>query len=103
MQANPTSIESERQKKGVHIAVLGDSIQKLSKNQYRVKSQTRDTWYDITKTPDADVWACSCPDFCYNLIRKEDKRCKHITAVHPCKMLSSLKVERARLIENYYA
>jgi transposase-like protein/predicted nucleic acid-binding Zn finger protein len=70
-----------REKKGVRIAVSGGSIQKLSKNQYRVKSQTRDVWYDVTKTPDADVWACSCPDFCYNLTRKEDKRCKHIRAV----------------------
>lgn len=70
-----------RQKKGVNIAVSGNSIQKLSKNQYSVKSQTRDVWYNVTKTPDADVWACSCPDFCYNLTRRDDKRCKHILAV----------------------
>lgn len=81
MPSNQTSIERERQKKGISIAVSGDSIQKLSKNQYRVKSQTRDVWYDVIKTPDADVWACSCPDFCYNLTSKDDKRCKHIISV----------------------
>lgn len=76
-----TSFQESRQKKGINIAVSGDSIQKLSKNQYRVKSQTGNGWYDVTKTPDADVWACSCPDFCYNLTRKDDKRCKHIISV----------------------
>lgn len=81
MQEGRVSFQEQRQKKGVNIAVSGDSIQKLSKNQYRVKSQSRDVWYDVTKTPDADVWACSCPDFCYNLTRKDDKRCKHIRAV----------------------
>lgn len=70
-----------RHEKGVSIAVSGESIRKLSKNQYKVKSQTRDVWYDVTKTPDANVWSCSCPDFCYNLTRKDDKRCKHVRAV----------------------
>lgn len=72
-----------REKKGINIAVSGESIKRLSKNQYRVKSQTRDIWYDVTKTPDADAWACSCPDFSYNLVKLhgKDKRCKHIISV----------------------
>jgi putative transposase len=81
MQANETSFQEQRHKKGISIAVSGDSIQKLSKHQYRVKSQTGSGWYEVTTTPDADVWSCSCPDFCYNLTRKDDKRCKHIISV----------------------
>lgn len=81
MVTGQTSPLESREKKGINIAVSGDSVQKLSKNQYRVKSQSRDVWYDVTKMLDADVWTCSCPDFCYNLTRKDDKRCKHIRAV----------------------
>lgn len=81
MQASETSFQEKRQKKGINIAVSGESIKRLSKNQYRVKSQTRDVFYDVIKTSDADVWTCSCPDFCYNLTRKEDKRCKHVRAI----------------------
>jgi transposase-like protein/predicted nucleic acid-binding Zn finger protein/uncharacterized protein (DUF1778 family) len=91
-----------RQEKGVSIAVTGDSIKKLSKVHYRVKSQTRDAWYNVTRTEDADVWACTCPDFSYRLVKKEDKRCKHILAVqtlqHTFETANKIeKVERLKI------
>lgn len=46
---------NRREKKGICIAVSGDSIKKLSKNFYRVKSQNGNGWYTVAKTEDADV------------------------------------------------
>lgn len=76
-----TNTMEQRQAKGIDIAVSGESIKRLSKNHYRVKSQSRDVWYNVSKTEDADVWACTCPDFSYRLVKMQDKRCKHIIAV----------------------
>lgn len=80
-QIPTTSFSNARHERGVDIAVTGDSIKRLSKSHYRVRSQSRDVWYNVTRAEDADVWACSCPDFSYRLVKKEDKRCKHIIAV----------------------
>lgn len=84
MQAENPPMQKQqlaREKKGVNIAVSGDSIKRLSKNQYKVKSQTSDGWYNVSKAQDADVWSCSCPDFSYRLVKMQDKRCKHILGV----------------------
>lgn len=81
MVAYQKSAFEERERKGLNIAVSGNSIKRLSKNQYRVKSQSRDVWYNVTRTEDVDVWACTCPDFSYRLTKMQDKRCKHIIAV----------------------
>lgn len=81
MQASETSFQEQRQKKGVSIAVTGDSIKRLSKNLYKVKSQTGSGWYRVAKTEDAEVWSCTCPDFSYRLVKLQDKHCKHIIAV----------------------
>lgn len=66
MQAQNLSLQKaqeKREKRGVNIAVSGDSIRRISKLQYKVKSQTGNGWYRVAKTEDADVWACTCPDF----------------------------------------
>jgi transposase-like protein len=101
-QSNQTSFSEKRQKKGVCIAVAGDSIKRLSKNLYKVRSQSGNGWYKITRTEDADIWSCTCPDFSYNLVRKEDKRCKHIRAVqtlqHTFETANKIeKVERMKI------
>lgn len=80
-QSTQTSFLEKRQKKGVCIAVSGDSIRRLSKNLYKVKSQSGNGWYKVAKTEDADIWSCTCPDFSYRLVKMEDKRCKHILAI----------------------
>lgn len=76
-------IDQRRKKKGVCIATAGDSIKRLSKNLYRVKSQTGNGWYDVFRTKDADLWSCTCPDFSYRLLKlpKEQRYCKHIIAI----------------------
>lgn len=71
----------KRHMRGVSIAVSGDSIRKLSKNSYQVRSQSGNGWYRVTKTVDADIWSCTCPDFSYRLVKLQDKRCKHILAI----------------------
>ena len=93
---------AKREKKGINIAVSGDSIKRLGKNHYKVKSQSLDVCYNVTKTEDADVWACTCPDFSYRLPRMEDKRCKHIIAVktlqHTFEIENKIeKVERMKI------
>lgn len=73
----------QRHKKGVNIAVSGDSIKRLSKNVFRVKSQSGNGWYIIRRAESLDIWSCSCPDFSFNLthVLGDQRRCKHINAV----------------------
>lgn len=83
---NQTSFDS-RHKKGVNIVAATDSIKKLSKNLYKVKSQTGNGWYEVFRTTDADVWSCTCADFSYRLVKlpKDQRNCKHIIAVQTLK------------------
>jgi transposase-like protein len=70
-----------REQLGIEIATAGDSIRKITKNYYKVRSQSGNTWHNIKKLQDADVWTCECADFLYRLTKETDKRCKHIIAV----------------------
>lgn len=70
-----------RERKGINIAVSGESVKKLSKHVFKVRSQSSNGWYIVKKVEDADVWSCSCPDFAYRLVKMQDKRCKHIISV----------------------
>jgi len=73
--------ENNRNQKGLQIVSQGNSITKVGKYNYRVISQSQNKFYNIEKLQDADVWSCDCADFMYRLVRKDDKRCKHIISV----------------------
>lgn len=87
--------EKNRNQKAIQIISNANSIRKISKNNYRVTSQSYDKIYNVTKLPDADIWVCDCQDFTYRLVRKDDKRCKHIISIQ---MLQE-KVEQELHIE----
>ncbi|MGI0072415.1 MAG: DDE-type integrase/transposase/recombinase [Nitrosotalea sp.] len=72
------------------------SVVKVSKNHYRVASQSQDKFYNIMKLPDADVWTCECSDFMFRLSKNEDKRCKHIIACQTMQKIveSENKIEK---------
>jgi putative transposase len=63
-----------------NLSVSGDSIRKITKNYFRVKSQSGNGWYNVRRLQHVDAWTCDCKNFMYRLIRKDDKRCKHIIA-----------------------
>ncbi len=84
----------DRNQKGIDIVSQGNSITKLGKNNYRVMSQSLDKTYNIKKLQDADVWTCDCADFMYRLVRKDDKRCKHIISVQ---MLQNTVIQEKKI------
>ncbi|MGI0073948.1 MAG: DDE-type integrase/transposase/recombinase [Nitrosotalea sp.] len=73
--------ENPRNEKGIQILSEGSHIRKITKNHYQVDSQSQNKSYNIKKLQNSDVWTCECKDFTYRLIRKDDKRCKHIISV----------------------
>lgn len=75
-----TAFLETREERGIKILSKGKAIQKITKNHYRVLSQSQDKYYNVTKLRDSDVWVCECADFTYHLVHKDDKRCKHILA-----------------------
>jgi len=73
--------ENPRNEKGIQILSEGSHVRKITKNHYQVDSQSQNKSYNIKKLQDADIWTCECADFTYRLVRKDDKRCKHIISV----------------------
>ena len=73
--------ENTRNDRAIQIISQTNNIKKISKNNYRVLSQSQDKFYNVRKLPQSDVWTCDCHDFMYRLTRKDDKRCKHIISV----------------------
>jgi transposase-like protein/predicted nucleic acid-binding Zn finger protein len=86
---------NDREPNGNKIANLPKTITRISKNHYRVLSQSQDKFYNVKKLSDVDVWTCECPDFMFRLASKEDKRCKHIIA---CQAMQKI-VENENKIE----
>ncbi len=82
-----TAFLETRDELATKIATSGDSIQKITKNYFRVKSQSGNGWYNVRKLHDVDVWTCECRDFMFRLSKSEDKRCKHVIA---CQTLQKL-------------
>jgi putative transposase len=77
-------VVTTREQRAIQILSETDSIRKLSKNNFRVLSQSQDKYYNVRKLPDAAVWLCDCKDFTFRLLKKDDRRCKHIIC---CEML----------------
>jgi transposase-like protein len=65
-----------RQMKALTIVGQSDQIKRINATNYKVKSQSSDFWYDVTRVPQESKWNCSCPD---HIFRNLD--CKHIQAV----------------------
>jgi transposase-like protein/predicted nucleic acid-binding Zn finger protein len=76
-----TAFFQTREQLGIQLATAGNSIVKITKNHYKVKSQSTARWYIVKKLQDADVWTCECADFMYRLSKNTDKKCKHIIAI----------------------
>ncbi len=62
--------------KALTIVGQSDQIKRINSTNYKVKSQSSDFWYDVTRVPQESKWNCSCPD---HIFRNLD--CKHIQAV----------------------
>jgi hypothetical protein len=81
LQLELTTFLPTREQLGIEIAAKGYSIRKITKNYYKLRSQSVNHWYNVKKLQDVDVWTCECADFLYRLTKETDKRCKHIIAV----------------------
>lgn len=75
-------IENTREMKGLTIVGLQDQIQRVNTFYYKIKSQTKDVWYDVRNLNGGQGWECSCPDFIFRKVE-----CKHIHAVYISKQL----------------
>ncbi len=67
---------TQRQVKALTIVGQSNQIKRINSTNYKVKSQSSDFWYDVTRVPQESKWNCSCPD---HIFRNLD--CKHIQAV----------------------
>lgn len=63
-----------REDRGKAIAEKDGQIKRIDDNTYKVKSQSRDTFYSVTSTEIG--WKCNCPDH-----DSRGVKCKHIWAV----------------------
>ncbi len=70
-----TVLSEPRQVRGLAILALGSQIKRLSKSEYRVKSQSGNGWYLVKKRDNVE-WLCECQDSVQRHIS-----CKHIYAV----------------------
>jgi hypothetical protein len=64
LQLELTVFLPTREQLGIEIATTGDSVRKVTKNYYKVRSQSVNHWYNVKKLHDVDVWTCECADFC---------------------------------------
>jgi transposase-like protein/DNA-directed RNA polymerase subunit M/transcription elongation factor TFIIS len=75
-------LTNPRELRGLAILSQPDTIIQTSKNGWDVRSQSKDAYYQVTRTwvskvkSDHYTWSCSCPDFA-----TRDLPCKHIYAV----------------------
>src|SRR5450759_427495 len=63
-----------REDRGKAIAEKDGQIKRIDDNTYKVKSQSRDTFYNVVSTEIG--WKCNCPDH-----TSRGVKCKHIFAV----------------------
>lgn len=69
------TLSNPRAQRGLQILAAGESaVIRVSKQRYRVKSQSQDGYYDVRYNDGA--WMCTCPDFI-----NASQFCKHCWAV----------------------
>jgi len=66
--------ENPRELRGLAILAMGNQIKRINASTYRVRSQSRNSWYSVVRK--GFDWVCQCPDFIYR-----HTVCKHIHAV----------------------
>jgi len=66
--------QTHREHKAREIAAQPNTVYRVTKDLYLVKSQRTSAYYDIYRTGSA--WLCTCPDY-----RRHRLPCKHIQAV----------------------
>lgn len=94
IQLDLTSFFQKRECQEIEIITAGDLVRKLTRNHYRVKSQSHTKSYNVIKLNDANVWTCDCKDFMHKLSKGEDTRCKHITA---CQLLQKIQDQENKI------
>lgn len=82
-----TAFLEKGDERATKIATSEDSIETITKNYFRVKSESGNGWHNVKKMPDADVWICDCRGFMSRLSKNGDKRCIHIKK---CQILQNL-------------
>ena len=66
----------QRPQRALAIYAKGNQIKRLDGSTYKVKSQSGNGWYDVTK--EGEEWKCGCRDFQF---RGDKQPCKHIHSV----------------------
>lgn len=96
IQLELTSFLGNKKKFGTNPPVTSDSVRKITRNYFRVKSQSENGWYNVRKLQYGNTWTCDCKNFLYRLTRKDDKRCKHIVIAERLRnaVEQELKVEK---------
>jgi len=78
--------------KGEQIAGEVGSVERIDAQTYRVRSQSSDAWYGVSRN--FRGWSCDCPDFKF----RELGACKHTFAVELSAALRD-RIENSRKIE----
>ncbi len=60
-----------REQRGFEIASRSDQIDRLDERTYRVRSQSKEGWYQVVRL--SSGWRCTCPDF-----KNRHIKCKHV-------------------------
>src|SRR5437879_187139 len=81
IQLELTTFLQARDEPATKIVTSQEPIRKITKNHFRVKSLSGNGWYNVRKLEYADIWICDCKNFMHRLVKKDDKRCKHIILV----------------------
>src|SRR5208283_3920429 len=75
-------LTNPRELRGLAILSQPETIIQISKNEWDVRSQSKDAYYQVSRKfvsnqkTDKYSWSCSCPDF-----QTRNLPCKHIHAV----------------------
>jgi transposase-like protein len=68
------ALENPRAQRGLQILASEGAVKRVSEREYKVKSQSKDGYYDVIY--DGAKWVCSCPDY-----QENAQFCKHCWAV----------------------
>jgi len=89
-----TQLTTTRQERGEAIAKLEGQVKRLEENSYKVKSQSGNGEYTVTRI--GEDWICECPDNKYRHVK-----CKHIFAAEFSKSIrAEVATRRIIPIEN---
>jgi transposase-like protein/predicted RNA-binding Zn-ribbon protein involved in translation (DUF1610 family) len=67
-------LENPRAQRGLQILAADGAVKRISEREYKVKSQSKDGYYDVIHN--GAKWECSCPDY-----QENAQFCKHCWSV----------------------